>query len=266
MIRVKTEEEIELIRASSLLVSRSLAQVANAIKPGVTPLQLDKIAEDFILSEGGIPAFKNYQGFPNSLCISMNDAVVHGIPTDKELVDGDVVSVDCGVIMGGYYGDSAYTFTVGEVKDEVMDLLRVTKKSLYLGIDEAIVGKRTGDIGFAVQQYCEVQHGYGVVRELVGHGLGKNLHEPPEVPNYGKRGRGTALKEGTVIAIEPMINLGRKEVVTNEDGWTIATRDGSISAHYEHTVVVRKQKAEILTSFELIEDEIKKNSEIRELA
>lgn len=266
MIRVKTEEEIELIRESSLLVSSTLAEVAKAIRPGITPLQLDEIAETFIRDHRAVPAFKDYKGFPNTLCVSMNEDVVHGIPTAEVLKEGDVVSVDCGAIKNGYYGDSAYTFTVGEVSPEVMDLLRVTKQALNLGIEQAIAGNRVGDIGYAVQHFCEVQHNYGVVRELVGHGLGKNLHEEPEVPNYGKRGRGAKLKENTVIAIEPMVNLGRKEIITKPDGWTISSRDGKVSAHFEHTVVVRKNEAERLTTFECIEEEIKKNSEIRELA
>lgn len=266
MIRVKTEEEIELIRESSLLVSSTLAEVAKVIRPGITPLQLDEVAEEFIRDNDAVPAFKDYKGFPNTLCVSMNEDVVHGIPTSNELKEGDVVSVDCGAIKNGYYGDSAYTFTVGEVSDEVIELLRVTKKALYLGIEKAIAGNRVGDIGFAVQHFCEVQHNYGVVRELVGHGLGKNLHEEPEVPNYGKRGRGAKLKENTVIAIEPMVNLGKKEIITKPDGWTIASRDGKVSAHFEHTVVVRKHEAECLTTFDIIEEEIKNNSEIRELA
>jgi methionyl aminopeptidase len=266
MIRLKTEEEIGLIRESSLLVSKTLSQVAAAIRPGVTPLELDKIAEEFIRDHKAVPAFLNYHGFPNSLCISMNEQVVHGIPTNNLLKEGDVVSVDCGAILDGYFGDSAYTFTVGEVSAEVMNLLRVTKQALYLGIEQAVAGNRVGDIGFAIQQHCEVQHNYGVVRELVGHGLGRNLHEDPEVPNYGKRGRGTKMKENTVIAIEPMVNMGRKEVLTLPDGWTIATRDGKVSAHFEHTIVVRKNEAEILTTFDYIEEEIKKNSEIGELA
>lgn len=266
MIRLKTEEEIGLIRESSLLVSRTLSQVAAAIRPGVSPLELDKIAEEYIRDHKAVPAFLNYHGFPNSLCISMNEQVVHGIPTNEPLKEGDVVSVDCGAILDGYFGDSAYTFTVGEVPEEVLNLLKATKQSLYMGIEQAVAGNRVGDIGFAIQQYCEVQHNYGIVRELVGHGLGRNLHEDPEVPNYGKRGRGALLKENTVIAIEPMVNLGRKEVLTLPDGWTIATRDGKVSAHFEHTIVVRKSEAEILTTFDYIEEEIKKNSEIGELA
>lgn len=266
MIRLKTEEEIGLIRESSLLVSKTLSQVAAAIRPGLTPLELDKIAEEYIRDHNAVPAFLNYHGFPNSLCISLNEHVVHGIPTDTPLKEGDVVSVDCGAILDGYFGDSAYTFTVGEVSENVINLLKTTKQSLYLGIGQAVAGNRVGDIGFAIQQYCEVQHSYGIVRELVGHGLGRNLHEDPEVPNYGKRGRGTKLKENTVIAIEPMVNMGRKEVLTLPDGWTIATRDGEVSAHFEHTIVVRKNEAEILTTFDYIEEEIKKNSEIGELA
>lgn len=253
MIYLKTDEEIELLRESSLLVGKTLAEVAKLIKPGVTTLELDKVAEEFIRDHGAVPGFKDYQGFPNSLCTSVNEAVVHGIPNDNPLKEGDIVSVDCGTLMNGFYGDSAYTFAVGEIKPEVQKLLEATKMSLYKGIEEAVVGKRIGDIGYAVQQYTE-NLGYGVVRELVGHGVGRKLHEKPEVPNYGKRGRGTKLQDGLVIAIEPMINLGRKEVMQDEDGWTIITADRKPSAHYEHTVAVRKGKADILSTFEYIEE------------
>lgn len=256
MLRGKSEEEIELVRESSLLVGKTLAEVASLVRPGVTPLELDKRAYEFIHDHGAVPGFLNYNGFPNSLCISKNEAVVHGIPDKKEVVDGDILSVDCGVLMNGYYGDSAYTFKVGEVSKEVDDLLETTKRSLMLGIEQAVAGNRVGDIGYAVQLEAE-RNGYGVVRELVGHGLGKKLHEAPEVPNFGKRGRGPVLVEGLVIAIEPMINLGRKEVSQLRDGWTIVTADRKPSAHYEHTIVVRKGKAEVLSTFEFIEEKLK---------
>jgi methionyl aminopeptidase len=248
----KTDDEIELIRESSLLVGKTLAELASMIKPGITCLELDKRAEEFIKDHNAYPGFLGYSGFPNSICASINSAVVHGIPTNAPLNEGDIVSVDIGVVKNGYWGDSAYTFPVGEVSPEVKKLLDVTKESLYLGIEQAIAGKRIGDIGYAVQTYAEA-NGYGVVRELVGHGVGKNLHEAPEVPNFGRRGSGMQMLEGLVIAIEPMINLGTKNVKQMKDGWTIQTADGKPSAHYEHTIVVRKNKAEILSTFELIE-------------
>lgn len=254
MIFIKNAEEIELIRHSSLLVGLAHAEVAKIMEPGVSTAKLDQVAEEFIRDNGGEPAFKGYRGFPATLCISINEAVVHGIPTqDRILKDGDVISVDCGVKKNGFYGDSAYTYTVGEVSEEVKKLLQVTKESLYLGIEQAVAGKRIGDIGFAVQAHAEA-NGYGVVRELVGHGVGKKLHESPEVPNYGRRGTGAKLKEGMVIAIEPMINLGGKKVRQEADGWTIVTADGLPSAHFEHTVAVGKGKADILSSFEAIEE------------
>jgi methionyl aminopeptidase len=219
----------------------------------VTTLELDAVAEAFIRDHGAEPGFKGYGGFPNTLCMSVNEAVVHGIPNDKPLQNGDVLSVDCGVLMNGFYGDSAYTFEVGEVSAEVRALLETTKECLNLAIEQAVVGKRIGDIGFAVQQHAEAR-GYGVVRELVGHGLGRELHEAPEVPNYGRRGNGPRLMNGMVLAIEPMINLGGKEVGQAEDGWTIVTRDGKVSAHFEHDVVVRDGKADVLSSFKDIED------------
>ena len=255
MIYYKTEEEIDLIRESSLLVAKTHAEIAGLIKPGVSTLELDEVAEDFIRDNGGIPAFKGYNGFPNTLCMSPNDQVVHGIPNDKYLKDGQILSVDCGVVMNGYYGDSAFTYEVGEVDIQIKQLLKVTKESLYKGIEMASAGNKLGDIGYEVQKYAE-SFGYGVVRELVGHGIGKNLHEAPEVPNYGKRGEGILLKEGLVIAIEPMINLGKRGVVQHNDGWTITTIDNKPSAHFEHTIVVRKGEAEILSSFEEIEKKI----------
>ena len=255
MIYYKTEEEIDLIRNSSLLVAKTHAEIAGLIKPGITTLALDKIAEEFIRDNGGAPAFKGYGGFPNTLCMSPNDLVVHGIPNDRVLEDGEILSVDCGVVMNGYFGDSAFTYEVGEVDAETKQLLKVTKESLYKGIEMAVSGNRIGDIGYAVQKHAE-SFGYGVVRELVGHGVGKNLHESPEVPNYGRRGRGAKLQEGLVIAIEPMINMGTRKIMQHNDGWTITTIDNKPSAHFEHTIVVRKGKAEILSSFEEIEKKI----------
>jgi methionyl aminopeptidase len=258
-IRIKTEEEVELIRESSLLVGRTLAEVAALVKPGVTTLQLDTIAEEFIRDNGAEPGFKGYGGFPNSLCTSVNHAVVHGIPNDQPLQDGDVVSIDCGTLMNGFYGDSAYTFEVGEVSPEIQKLLSVTKECLALAIEQAVVGKRIGDIGAACQKHAE-SHGFGVVRELVGHGLGRELHEAPEVPNFGRRGNGPRLVDGMVLAIEPMINLGRREIRTDEDGWTIVTLDKMVSAHFEHDIVVRKGKADVLSSFLEIERVINKRN------
>jgi methionyl aminopeptidase len=255
MIYYKTEEEIDLIRNSSLLVAKTHAEIAGLIKPGITTLALDKIAEEFIRDNGGVPAFKGYNGFPNTLCMSPNDQVVHGIPNDRVLEDGEILSVDCGVVMNGYFGDSAFTYEVGDVDAETKQLLKVTKESLYKGIEMAVSGNRIGDIGYAVQKHAE-SFGYGVVRELVGHGVGKNLHESPEVPNYGRRGRGAKLQEGLVIAIEPMINMGTRKIMQHNDGWTITTIDNKPSAHFEHTIVVRKGKAEILSSFEEIEKKI----------
>jgi len=257
MIYFKTKEEIELLRESSLLVGKTLAEVAKVIGPGTKTITLDKLAEDFIRSHGAVPGFKGYNGFPYTLCISVNEQVVHGFPGERILVEGDIVSVDCGVVKNGFYGDSAYTFPVGEVKKEVLDLMKRTKESLYLGIEMAIDGKRVGDIGHAVQNYVE-EFGYSVVRDLVGHGVGRNLHEKPEVPNYGKRGTGVRLQEGMVIAIEPMINLGVKNVIQERDGWTIRTADRAPSAHYEHTVAVGHGKADILSSFRYIEEELEK--------
>ena len=251
-VHIKTDEEVELLRESSLLVGKTLAAVADRIKPGVTTLELDAVAEEFIRDHGAEPGFKGYGGFPNSLCTSVNEAVVHGIPNNKPLVDGDIVSVDCGVLKNEFYGDSAYTFAVGEITPEIQQLLEVTKECLQKAIEQAVVGKRIGDIGFACQQHAE-QSGYGVVRELVGHGLGRSLHEAPEVPNYGRRGNGPRLMDGMVLAIEPMINLGRKEVFHEEDGWTIVTADRKVSAHFEHDIVVRKDRADVLSSFDEIE-------------
>lgn len=255
MIYYKTNEEIEGIRQSCLLVSRTLAEVAKQIRPGVTTLELDKVVDEFIRDHHGYPAFLGYKDFPKSACISVNEVVVHGIPNDYALKEGDIVSVDCGALLNGYYGDSAYTFAVGKINDEKKRLLRITKEALDLGVQQARVGKRIGDIAGTIQDYVQGK-GYSVVRELVGHGLGKSLHEDPQVPNYGKRGQGTKIQEGLVIAIEPMINMGRKEIYTAEDKWTVITEDGKPSAHFEHTVAVRKTGPEVLTTFEFIEEAV----------
>ena len=251
-IYYKTESDIQKIRESSLIVSETLAEVGKAIKPGITTAELDKIAESYILSRGAKPAFKGYKGFPATLCVSVNAQVVHGIPGKYALKEGDIVSVDCGVVKDNYFGDSAYTFRVGKISEEVANLLRVTKESLYRGIEAAVEGNRMGDLSSAIEAHA-VEHKYGVVRELVGHGIGRNLHEAPDVPNYGRKGNGIKLQRGLVIAIEPMINMGKKEVKQEEDGWTITTKDGKPSAHFEHTVAIGNGKAEILTTFENIE-------------
>lgn len=255
MIYLKTEDEIELLRESGHIVAKALAEVAKHIKPGVSTKDLDEVAEAYIRSCNAIPSFLNYNGFPGTLCTSINDVVVHGIPgREQVLKEGDVVSVDCGAYINGYHGDSAYTFRVGEVSDEVTQLLITTKASLYKGIEQAVEGKRVGDIGHAVQDYCQ-RRGYTVVRELVGHGVGRNLHESPDVPNAGKRGSGVQLKSGMVIAIEPMINMGRRNVVIENDGWTVRTLDRKPSAHFEHTVAIRSNgEADILTSFDYIKE------------
>jgi methionyl aminopeptidase len=262
MVYYKTNAEIELIRKSSLLVSATLAEVAKFLKPGITTLQLNAMAEQFIRDNGAIPSFKNYKGFPYACCISVNDAVVHGFPNNTALKDGDIVSVDVGVFMNGYHGDSAYTFAIGAITDEIKQLLRVTKESLKKGVEKAVAGNRIGDIAFAVQEYTERKHGYGVVRELVGHGLGKQLHEDPQVPNFGKRGTGLKMREGLIIAIEPMINLGKKDVYYDKDGWTVRTKDGKPAAHYEHNVCIQKNKPDILSSFTEIEKNEKANSNL----
>ena len=253
MIFLKTEEEIELLRESNLLVCKTLAELAKVIQPGVTTAQLDKLAEEFIRDNGAIPAFKGYCGFPASLCTSVNDQVVHGIPSDKVILkDGDIVSVDCGTFKNGFVGDSAYTFAVGEISDEVKLLLETTKESLFKGIEQAVEGRRLGDLGYAIQNHCEMR-GYSVVREFVGHGVGRKMHEAPEVPNYGSRGRGPMLKTGMTLCIEPMINLGKRDIIVERDGWTTRTRDGKPSAHFENAVAVAKGKANILSDFTIIE-------------
>lgn len=258
-IYYKSQEEIELIRESSLLVSKTLAEVAKIIKPGVTTRSLDKLAYEFIKDNGAVPAFLNYGGFPNSLCISPNEQVVHGIPGDYLIKEGDLISVDCGVIKNNYFGDSAYTFSIGEVDEEKKKLSKVTQECLNLAIEKAVVGMRIGDIAFAVQNHAET-NGFGVVRELVGHGVGVQLHEKPEVPNYGKRGSGIKLEEGMVIAIEPMINAGKAGVKFWSDGWTVTSIDNKPSAHFEHTVAIKKGKADVLSTFALIEEVLQGSS------
>lgn len=249
----KTNEQVESMRQSALLVSKTLTEVAKILRAGITTLSIDKMVGEFIRDHQAIPSFLNYRGYPFNCCTSVNDVVVHGFPNKKELREGDIVSVDIGVILNGWHGDHAYTFAIGDPGDAIMQLIHVTKESLYKGIEKAITGNRVGDIAFAIQEHTEKKHGYGVVRELVGHGLGKNMHEDPQVPNYGKRGSGPKLKDGVVLAIEPMINLGTKDVYTEEDGWTVRTKDGKASVHFEHDVCVRKGKADILSDYSIIE-------------
>ena len=259
MIHYKTSAEIELMRDSALLVSKTLTEIAKVLKPGVTTLELDKLIAEYIRDNGAIPSFLNYRGYPFASCISVNDVVVHGFPNEKPLQEGDIISVDIGVIKKGYHGDHAYTFAIGDPGAEVMQLIRVTKESLYKGIEKAVAGGRVGDISFAIQEHTERRYGYGVVRELVGHGLGRHLHEDPQVPNYGRRGAGSKLKEGLVLAIEPMINLGKREVYTESDGWTVRTVDHQPSVHFEHDVCIRKNKADILSDYSIIESAEKAN-------
>ncbi|KYG75287.1 methionine aminopeptidase [Roseivirga spongicola] len=256
MIFYKTEEEIQKIRESAEILAKAHGEVAKLIKPGIKTKDLDKVAEEFIADHGATGSFKGYNGFPATLCISVNEVVVHGFPSDYELKDGDIISVDCGVFYQGFHSDSAYTYPVGDTSPEILSLLKTTKESLYVGIEEAKFGNRIGDLAFAIQKYVE-DRGYTVVRELVGHGLGRSLHEGPEVPNYGKRGRGPKLNEGLVIAIEPMINLGTRNIVQESDGWTIRTRDRKPSAHFEHTIAIFKDRTEILTSHKYIEEVVK---------
>ena len=250
------------MRQSALLVSKTLSEVAKLLKPGITTLSIDKMIGSFIRDHHGVPSFLNYRGYPFNSCISVNDVVVHGLPGNKELKEGDIVSIDIGIIFNGWHGDHAYTFAIGNPGEEVIRLIRVTKESLYKGIEKAVAGNRIGDISFAIQEHTERNHSYGVVRALVGHGLGKNLHEDPQVPNFGKRGSGSKLKEGLVLAIEPMINLGKKDVYTEDDGWTVRTKDGKPSVHFEHDVCIRKYKADILSEYSDIEAEEKKNSNL----
>ncbi len=266
MIHIKSLEEIEIQRKSALAVSATLTEVATFLRPGITTLSIDTMAESFIRDHGGVPSFKGYgpknHAFPFSLCISVNEAVVHGFPSSYELKDGDIVSIDCGVYMNGFHGDSAYTFAIGNVAPEVLKLLKVTKESVFKGIEQAADGNRVGDISYAIEQYTNGQYGYGIVRELVGHGVGRSLHEDPNVPNYGRRGDGKRLKENMVLAIEPMINLGTRNIDQLDDGWTIVTADRKASAHFEHTTWVRKGKGEPLSSFEPIEAAERANSEL----
>ncbi len=253
MIHYKTEEEIELLRENNLLVSNTLAEVGRHIAPGVSTLELDRIAEEFIRDHGAVPGFLGYQGFPNSLCVSVNEQVVHGIPSAQQVLkEGDIVSIDCGTLMKGFYGDTAYTFAVGDIDPEVRKLLDVTKEALYKGVAQVKVGNRIGDVSHAVQEHAE-SNGFSVVRELVGHGLGRNMHESPEVPNYGAKGRGPLLKEGMVICIEPMINMGTRQIVFEKDGWTVRTKDRKPSAHFEFAVAVTGNGADVLSTFEFIE-------------
>ena len=257
-IYLKTEDEIELMRQANQLVGKTLGELARHIKPGVTTLQLDKIADEFIRDNGAIPTFKGFPNpyggpFPASICTSVNDVVVHGVPNNKTILrEGDIISVDCGTLLNGFCGDSCYTFCVGEVSDEVKTLLRVTKESLYKGIENAVAGHHLGDISSAVQEHCEA-HGYSIVRELTGHGIGREMHEDPQVPNYGRRGNGIMLKASMCIAIEPMVTMGKRDIWLDKDRWTIRTRDGKAAAHFEHTVAIRKGKAEILSSFNEVE-------------
>ncbi|MGL4364369.1 MAG: type I methionyl aminopeptidase [Bacteroidales bacterium] len=257
MSLVKTEEEIELLRENAQLVSRTLAEVAKRIEPGITGLQLDKIAEEFIRDNGGIPAFLGYCNFPATLCISVNDVVIHGIPNEFPLREGDIVSIDCGTYYKGYVGDSAYTFGVGEISEDAKRLLKVTKYSLQYAAKQAVVGKRVGDIGHAVQSYVETK-GYSVLREYQGHGIGKKMHEKPSIPNYGRQGSGTKLLKGMTFCIEPMIHQGSRYIYQEEDGWTIRTQDEKLAAHYEYTVVVGEHNVDILTKFEYIEEELRR--------
>lgn len=253
MIFLKTYKEIDIMRESSLLVARTHAELAKVIRPGITSLYLDNLAEEFIRDNGGLPGFKGYNDFPYTLCVSQNEEVVHGMPSNKEIKNGTILSIDCGVLMNGYYGDSAYSFSVGELTQEKKRLLDVTKEALDRGVIAAKFGNTIGDIGFTIQNFAE-SHGYSVVRDLVGHGIGKQLHESPEVPNYGKKGMGSILEDGMVLAIEPMINLGSPDIIHKNDGWTIVTKDGLPSAHFEYTVAIKKDKTEVLSPFNLIEN------------
>lgn len=258
-MKLKNKEEIELMRQSALLVSHTLAELAKGLKPGITTLSLDNQVGEMIKSYGATPSFLNFHGYPFNSCISVNDVVVHGFPNNRELQDGDLVSIDIGVFKNGYHGDHAYTFLIGEQAPDVLALVKITKESLYKGIEKAIAGNRVGDISYAIQEHTEKKHGYGVVRELVGHGLGRSMHEDPQVPNYGRRGNGPTLKEGLVLAIEPMINLGTREVYTERDGWTVRTKDGKPSVHFEHDVCIRKGQADILSDYTPIEAAEKAN-------
>jgi len=260
-IQIKNNAEIELMRKSAIMVGDTLAEIAKYIKPGVKTKTLDMIAEDFIRSHNATPTFKGYNGFPASLCVSVNEVIIHGIPSDREIKEGDIISIDCGVTYNGWVGDSAYTFSTKSASDATKKLLKSTKESLYHGIKNCVIGKRIGDIGAEIQEYCEAL-GYGVVREFCGHGIGKKMHEKPDVPNYGKRGTGIKLREGMVIAIEPMITMGEKDIVMEKDEWTCRTADKSISAHYEHDIAITNNVPDILSSFEKIEQAIKENNNL----
>lgn len=261
MIIYKTDEQVELMQTSALLVSQTLAEIAKVLKAGITTLAIDRLANEFILDNGAVPSFYNYNGFPFHIITSINDVVVHGLPGKEELREGDIVSVDVGVIKNTFHGDHAYTFVIGETKPEILQLVKITKESLFEGIKEAVVGKRLGDIGHAIQHHNE-KHGYGVVRDLVGHGLGQEMHEDPQVPNYGRKGTGMLLKENLVLAIEPMINLGTKDVFLEDDGWAIKTADGKPSVHFEHDVCVKKGSALVLSDYSIIEQAEKKNNNL----
>jgi methionyl aminopeptidase len=262
MVYTKTEEQVNLMKEAALLVSKTLTQVATQLKPGMTTLDIDQFCMQFVKDHKATLSFHNYHGYPHNICASVNDVVVHGFPNKTPLKDGDIVSIDLGVVLNGWHGDHAYTFIIGEVAPELLQLVKVTKESLYKGIEKAIVNNRVGDIGFAIQEHTEKLHGYGVVRELVGHGLGTSLHEDPQVPNYGKRGTGLKMKENLVLAIEPMINLGTHKVFTEEDGWTVKTQDGKVSVHFEHDVCVKNKEALILSDFSIIEAAEKANSNL----
>lgn len=262
MVYTKTEEQVNLMKEAALLVSKTLSQVATQLKPGMTTLDIDQFCMQFVKDHKATLSFHNYHGYPHNICASVNDVVVHGFPNKTPLKDGDIVSIDLGVVLNGWHGDHAYTFIIGEVAPELLQLVKVTKESLYKGIEKAIVNNRVGDIGFAIQEHTEKLHGYGVVRELVGHGLGTSLHEDPQVPNYGKRGTGLKMKENLVLAIEPMINLGTHKVFTEEDGWTVKTQDGKVSVHFEHDVCVKNKEALILSDFSIIEAAEKANSNL----
>jgi methionyl aminopeptidase len=262
MMIQKTEAEIAMMREAALLVSKTLTEVARMLRAGVTTMQIDRLCGEFARDNKAIPSFLNYKGYPYNVCASVNDVVVHGFPNNIALKDGDVVTIDMGLILNGWHGDHAYTFIIGETSDENKRIVNITKESLYKGIEQAIVGNRVGDIAYAIQKHTEKDNGYGVVRELVGHGLGRSLHEDPQVPNYGKKGNGPKLKENIVLAIEPMINLGTKDVYTEDDGWTIRTRDGKVSVHFEHDVCIKKNKAYILSDYSIIEAAEQANSNL----